>query len=354
MYETFNVSLEYDNGRAKTHRTLQRSSVPRNKAQGLQHCKVLTVFQTKFLPRYESLLYHTRTIWLFTHSDVKTIIFPSTLFAVICVLSGVVFENDMTLTAITLTRRAIFTALWVWMNLLPFAIENQRQPDSVVEDLKNKPWRPLPASRITSRRAALLMLVFYFLASLSSILLGGLLQCLSLICLGFWYNNLRGADSSYIIRQFINACGYVCFTSGAVEVISGCSIASFRLTAHQWFAIIGAVIFTTIQSQDMPDQVGDSIRNRRTAPLVIGDWAARVTIAITVGFWSLFCPAFWQTQTVGFAATICLGMIVTARFLLKRTVEADKTSFRVYNLWIVSLFLLPLFKNWNAALANSI
>ena len=189
------------------------------------------------------------------------------------------------------------------------------------------------------------MLCCYCLALLSSIFIGGLLKCIFLIGLGYWYNDLQGADCSCVVRQFVNACGYLCFLSGAVEVMTHCPITSLEPKAYQWLAIVGAVILTTIQTQDMPDQVGDSIRNRQTLPLVIGDSAARSSIAIAIGFWSYFCPAFWRAQMVGVILPIALGIVVAGRFLEKRTIEADKVSFRMYNLWIVCLFLLPQFRN---------
>ena len=293
----------------------------------------------RFLPR--RIPHYVYTIWLFTRSDLKTIVGPSTFFAVVFAASKLEVYADGTPSTTYVISHVPRTVFWVWINLLPFAIENQRQPDSVMEDAVNKPWRPLPSKRLTESQAVRLMFGFYILAILSSLALGGIVQCLALVVLGFWYNDLKGADCSCVIRNLINGCGYMCFTSGALEVISGRAIFAMDPKEYRWLMIIGLVIFTTVQAQDMPDQVGDSIRKRWTVPLVIGDSAARFTLAVGIIAWSCVCPAYWNAS---FVATMPLGMIVVARYLLKRSIKADKLTFRIYNMWIASLYLLPLVK----------
>ena len=290
------------------------------------------------------LSYHLYTIWLFTRSDLKTIVIPSTVFGVVCSLSGPVLTTNPSPLVLDIGKRLPITAFWAWINLLPFAIDNQRQPDGIKEDSENKPWRPLPSKRLTPKQATSSMLALYFLAFLSSLYLGGIWQCITLMGLGYWYNDRKGADSSCIIRNFINACGYICFTSGSLEVMSNSSSTLLKPVAYQWLLTIGLVVLTTIQSQDMYDQAGDSLRKRWTVPLVAGDGVARWTIVVPIGIWSWFCPTFWQISIEGFATSVILGIIIVWRIFFKRTVEADRNSFRIYNMWIVSLYLLPLIK----------
>lgn len=119
-------------------------------------------------------------------------------------------------------------------------------------------------------------------------------------------------------------------------------MALLRPVAHQWLLTIGAVVLTTVHLQDLCDQAGDSLRRRRTVPLVMGDSASRWTITVPVAFWSQFCPTFWQLDPEGLAATMIPGICVVWRFLTQRSVKADRISYRFYNLWIVSLYTLPL------------
>ncbi len=293
---------------------------------------------------FKLLPYHIYTIWLFTRSDLKTIVVPSTAFGIVCLLSGSLFTTNPSPLVFDVVKRIPVTAFWAWINLLPFTIDNQRQHDGIKEDTENKAWRPLPSNRLNPQQAKTTMLFFYLLAFLSSLYVGGLWQCIMLVGLGYWYNDRRGADDSCVTRNFINACGYVCFMSGTLQVASSCSFVSFSPLAYRWLLTLGLVIFTTIQSQDMYDQSGDRLRKRWTVPLVLGDTAARWTIAASVGIWSYTCPAFWTLDAKGFAATMILGITVIWRILAKRTVIDDKATFRIYNIWVLSLYLLPIFK----------
>jgi len=166
----------------------------------------------------------------------------------------------------------------------------------------------------------------------------------SVIALGYWYNDLHGADSFCVVRNFINACGYMCFASGALEVMLEKSIHTFSHTTHQWLLVLGLVIFTTIQAQDMGDQEGDSMRSRWTVPLVIGDASARYTIAAFVVMWSYLCASFWKLRIGVLVVSTGLGLLIGGRFVLRRTAKEDKVSFRFYNLWVAFIFSLPLWK----------
>ena len=142
----------------------------------------------------KSCAFHLYSIWLFTFSDLKTIVFPSTIFGL---FNGVaVALNDANTPSSHLhlppPGRILSTmplvVFWVWINLLPFAIDNQRQPESIQEDSLNKPWRVMPCQRLSSKAAKHLMLAFYVLAVFVSFYLETLPQCLTLILLGCWYN----------------------------------------------------------------------------------------------------------------------------------------------------------------------
>lgn len=69
--------------------------------------------------------------------------------------------------------------------------------------------------------------------------------------LTWMYNDLGGADESYIVRNFINALGFVCYSSGATRVACGYGHCFLNDEAYQWLAIIGGIVFSTLQAQDM-------------------------------------------------------------------------------------------------------
>ena len=63
--------------------------------------------------------------------------------------------------------------LWTWLNTLVFVLANQRLPDAVTEDALNKPWRPIPAGRITMARTRRLLIVAVPLSYGAVCVLGG-------------------------------------------------------------------------------------------------------------------------------------------------------------------------------------
>ena len=238
--------------------------------------------------------------------------------------------------------RLPLVAFWVWSNLLPFAINNQRQQKAIQEDELNKPWRTMPSQRLTPDEAKILMLITYPAALALSMYLGATKPCVALIFFGWVYNDLGGADRDPIVRNLINGIGYLSFACGATIVAGSHQL--FNEMIYRWILVIGAVIITTVQLQDMTDQEGDSIRGRKTVPLVIGDGPARWTIAVPVVLWSLLCPAFWSFDVIGFILPVTIGVSISSRILLVRTLEADKSTFKLWNLWVMILYFLPLLK----------
>ena len=280
------------------------------------------------------------TIFLFTASDLKTIVLPSTVFGIIGCYSRLTQDSNMP--GQEVLQRIPHVLLWTWLNLLPFNISNQRQPDAVEEDLINKPWRPLPSGRLTPRQATALMLIFYSLALAISVCLHGSRPCLMLMALGWWYNNWNGAENCGT-RNLINAAGYLSFTYGAFEVAVG-SQAHLNGRAYRWFLLIGMIIFSTVQIQDIQDQEGDRARGRKTIPLVIGDMPARWSIALLLPFWSLLAPAFWQLRAVAYLLPLMLSVLISMRVLRQRAAADDKISFRMWNAWILTVYVLPIMR----------
>ena len=286
-------------------------------------------------------------MWLFTYSDMKTVLVPETAFGVVSALSGAVLTANQSPDLLTTLRRVPIVALWVWINLLPFDIENQRQPDSVKEDGEDKPWRVIPSGRLSPNQARNLMMLLYPAAVITSVYTGGLRECLILIFLGIWYNSLGGSENC-LEKNFLNGCGFTAFGVGATKVACGSTILdnTFRPAAHGWFLVIAVVIATSCHLQDLPDKAGDALRGRRTMPLVLGDSLARWIAAAAVALWSYVCPAFWQLGRLSHAVCLSAGVTIIFRTLTMRTVRADQITFYVWNLWMVMFYLLPLLKRF--------
>ncbi|CAF9904227.1 MAG: hypothetical protein HETSPECPRED_003448 [Heterodermia speciosa] len=288
--------------------------------------------------RLDGGCYHLTTIWLFTFSDLKTIAAPQTIFGILNGFHAPIFEIATT-SSIT-PGRMICTAFWTYINLLPFLIDNQRQPASVEEDRLNKPWRPMPSKRLAPQQAKTLMFLLYAVAFIASLRLGGLRQCISLMALGYWYND-RGGAANCFSRNFINACGFVCFASGALEVALG-SILPVKPVLFKWLLVIGGVVFSTVQLQDMYDQAGDRACGRQTLPLLVGDGTSRWMTALPMLFWSFFGPWFWAAEASMWMLCTGTGLVIVSRTLTMRKVSDDKTTFKIWNAWMVFLYMLPI------------
>lgn len=292
--------------------------------------------------------YHAYNMWLFIFSDLKTIVIPSTIFGTCNAIAarnyGLELPTDAELSVRHILVQTLQSLFWVLINILPFTINNQRDPSAVAEDAINKPWRPFPSHRITPRQAKCLMLSLYVAAQAYSLLYsGGHRQSLGLVVLGTWYNNLGGADCNPLIRNLINALGYLCFICGSMEVALGSQV-PLHPTRHlvQWLLIIAAVILSTVHLQDMYDQEGDRKRGRKTVPIVIGDTAARRTIAIPMLAWGALCPAFWHASVTVFGISCALACTIAMRTMLSRSVQSDQTTFKIWNCWVALLFVMPL------------
>jgi hypothetical protein len=146
----------------------------------LRNCSSTLGNATQVLRLVVSNLY---TIWLFTLSDLKTIVFPQSTFGILTAIS--IYGNDISAPSLSQTLSRIpFVLFWVWINLLPFAINNQRHPLAIAEDRENKPWRAMPSNRWTAKQAQAAMIFFYLVAIVSSWSLGSIRPSLALIFLG--------------------------------------------------------------------------------------------------------------------------------------------------------------------------
>ncbi|MCJ1374218.1 hypothetical protein MMC20_005450 [Loxospora ochrophaea] len=307
----------------------------------------LKMFQIPHEPQKQkrSIRYHIHSLWLFTFSDLKTIVVPKTIFGIVTVLSGQKLTTDIEPEFATVLACTPLIIAWIWLNLLPLDISNQYNEKSILEDKENKPWRPIPAGRLAINETRWLMVSSYIAAFLASSYLGGMAECILLMVEGSIYNELDGANNSLLARNFLNAAGYMTFASGAARVACKASGTQLRGSSSLWLILLSTVIMTTIQFQDLYDQKGDALRGRRTIPLLAGDSAARLTVVVPIAVWSWLCPAFWELEPQGFILSNTLGVIIIFRLFCYRCVKEDKRSFLIWNLWVMSLYALPLVKN---------
>ena len=293
-------------------------------------------------------LYFARTLWLFTVSDHKTFVFPQTVFGIFGAMSGHPLTTDADPDLSAILFRIPNVLLWTWLNTLVFTIANQRLPGAVMEDVINKPWRPLASARISMTQARRLLLCAIPLSLVVIFLcLGAVEETVLLYCLTWMYNDCGGAEEHFTIRNLIIAAAYALYGNGALRVACGYNASTVVGQTFAWHMMIFGVIFFTMHMQDLKDREGDRTRQRRTAPLMLGDAVARCAIIIPILVFSIACPAFWNINifsTAGMVPT-ALSVVVAVRVLVLRGEDADRVTWRLWGYWLVTLYALPLVKN---------
>lgn len=151
------------------------------------------------------------------------------------------------------------------------------------------------------------------------------------------------STADFIVRNLIIGFAFGLYNAGSLKIAGGknCSINEQGVL---WTGILSSVIFTTMHSQDLKDQAGDRSRSRRTAPIVLGDFAARGTIAVPIAFWSVTCPWFWYMGFEGYMLTVPLGTYIIWLLYSDRSFKGDRKSWKLWTLWtalLVSCHLLP-------------
>lgn len=156
------------------------------------------------------------------------------------------------------------------------------------------------------------------------------------------YNDLGAGDDNFLVRHINNALGFVSFGAGATQVACGYGEHTLNAQAYLWLSVIAAVITFTIQFQDMEDQEGDSLRSRKTLPIVLGDLPTRFLNAFIILVFSSLVPLFWDMHLFGYLVPVGFGVVIAGRSLLLRSLGDDKQTFRLWCIWLTSLYCLPV------------
>ncbi|KAI1482287.1 UbiA prenyltransferase family-domain-containing protein [Daldinia eschscholtzii] len=287
-------------------------------------------------------MYHAYTVYLFIRNDMKDMIGLSCVFGASNALVAPILSMGPALSFMEILLSSPKMILWCWSNLFLFNLHNQRHPASIAEDSMNKPWRPLPAGRITPRQAERILYIMYPVIILVSSAVGGMVPCVAQAFFSLWYNELGGAADPFL-KNLINGLGYGCFLAGPLEIVTRRSVFSEGGKAAIWLGVLAAIIATISHTQDFRDMEGDKAAGRSTIPLIVGDNTARVTVLLGVACWTGVTCWYWGAGwTESLIAWISGGLMVGNLFY-DRTVEGDSASWKLCSAWLLCLMLLPVF-----------
>ncbi|KAL9015486.1 MAG: hypothetical protein Q9185_007119 [Variospora sp. 1 TL-2023] len=279
------------------------------------------------------------TLWLFTESNFSTFVLPNTAFGILGALSGPRLTTQRQVFLTDVIERLPAVMLFNWSNVLIFDLANQRYPESVKEDRLNKPWRPLPAGRISLEQTRRLMLLMVLVVLALNFFIGAERETVLLFILTWLYNDLKGGDE--VVRDLIIAVAFAFYNHGSLNLATKART-EISEQGYTWIALISGVILTTMQIQDLKDMPGDSQRGRRTLPLIFGHITSRWMIAICILLWSLSCALFWHSHPSAYVMTISLGGLVAYRVLRWQSADADSRTWKLWCMWTAALYALPL------------
>ncbi|KAI4522656.1 hypothetical protein K525DRAFT_255409 [Schizophyllum commune Loenen D] len=267
---------------------------------------------------------HLYTLFLFTYSDMKTILLPITVFASVaapaqspqCLLLGV---------------------FWTWLHQLHANLSNQYR--ALEEDKMNKPWRPLPAHRVTPRQAELLRWTLIPLTIGFSTLGGPHAVAASIwLATALVIYEQPSVSGHWLGKNILNTAGYIGFEYGATAMLGE----GRPLSASAVLLLLcsGLVILTTIHAQDFADIAGDSALGRVTFP-IRAPALSRALIYLGIPLLSLALSIAWDMFWAARVLFLALGSAVAWRFYAFRTISHDARSYVLYNVWLFSVHLLP-------------
>ena len=89
-----------------------------------------------------------------------------------------------------------------------------------------------------------------------------------LFTLTWLYNDLKGGDEGWVLRDGIIAVAFGLYNTGSMKFPAAVPGSSARVTTegYLWIAVISGVILTTMHVQDLKDQAGDRAAGPRRVP----------------------------------------------------------------------------------------
>lgn len=165
------------------------------------------------------LVYNLRTAWLFTASDHLTFVLPEVFIGMCGLFVKDLIPAAQGMSPLTIVKQSLKILAWNWMNTFMFVLANQGSQAALEEDAINKPWRPIPAGRITvDQTRELLIGTIPIFAGLCHWQLGAFQGTIILICLTWIYNDLGASDKHFLVRNGNIAAAYFFYGKGSLQV----------------------------------------------------------------------------------------------------------------------------------------
>ncbi|KAK0191968.1 hypothetical protein F5146DRAFT_485710 [Armillaria mellea] len=144
-------------------------------------------------------------------------------------------------------------------------------------------------------------------------------------------SNELGFDAHWFGKNVTNALGYYSFQAGACTIISGThGVLGDSITEAIFRGAL--IVLTTVHTQDFQDVPGDRIQGRKTL-LIVAPTASRISMIFLL-MWSIWLGAQTGLSQIFLISVAAVG----GRFMLFRTVPADRLSYILYNVRCFSIY----------------
>ncbi|KAL1730369.1 UbiA prenyltransferase family [Schizophyllum commune] len=268
------------------------------------------------------------TLYLFSESNIIGVLLPS--LAMAYALVGV---SDV----------GAFFEGFIWLELHLLAFEIMNQVTGIEEDKLEKPHRPIPSGRISPASARALYACVVAAALLMSAR-HGITWVTVVFVVAITVYNEGGLARFWYFKSGLASLGYACFISGPAVCFS--QDRPLPPQAITSLTQLGLIFFTTGHAQDFRDREGDALIGRRTLALILPQSFARWTLSASILAWATALCYYWAPPTLFCVVVYALAGATAVSFLTDHSQEADQRSYDLYNLWLVSCNVLPLFVRW--------
>lgn len=226
---------------------------------------------------------------------------------------------------------------WLWFQLLHFNVSNQSY--SADEDVLNKPWRPVPSGRISVKDCrALRWGLMVFCLSFSSLFSLNVAMTSGVFTMFLVMHEDFHLSHHPIFKNLCNAGGYAANELGSLLILSRGS--SLNRTSINALSCSALVILLTIHAQDFADVIGDRTSGRRSLPIVAPK-GSRIYMLCALPLFSFALASFWSLGPFSTVLFVSMGFLVGIRYFFFRDEMSDQSSYRLYNIWLIGVHLLP-------------
>ncbi|KAG1899012.1 UbiA prenyltransferase family [Suillus fuscotomentosus] len=237
-----------------------------------------------------------------------------------------------------------YTFCWLWFHVFQFNASNQSY--SAHEDVLNKPWRPVPSGRISVKDARelrwalmLFCLGFSFLFG-SNVVITSVMATVLIIV----NDDLRLSDHP-VFKTLCSTGGYVIVELASLLILSReCTLDGMSIKEPVCSTL---VVLLTVHAQDFADVNGDRRSGRRTLPIIAPE-GSRIYILCALPLFSFALASVWSLGPLSSLLFVSMGSWVGIRYYLFRDEIRDQSTYRLYNIWIMSAHLLPVNARFHA------